>query len=115
MFTARYGPSPFITQIRYVFKGFIYFESDRIFNVLLNWGHPVVYVKIDIGKTVEQNKNYSLLVTQYYYLLYNATSFDPIMGLSSGQEQKIGDMKCTWKCLTGSRSVYIDLYIYLYI
>jgi hypothetical protein len=24
-------------------------------------------------------------------------------------------MKCTWKCLTGSRSVYIDLYIYLYI
>jgi hypothetical protein len=36
-------------------------------------------------------------------------------GSSSGQEQKIGDMKCTWKCLTGSRSVYIGLYIYLYI
>jgi hypothetical protein len=69
---------------------------------------------LDIGKTVEHNKNYLLLVTQYYYLLYNANSFDPTMGSSSsGQEQKIGDMKCTWKCLTGSRSVYIDLYIYI--
>jgi hypothetical protein len=74
-----------------------------------------VYVKIDIGKTVEHNKNDLLLVTQYYYLLYNATSFDPTMGSSSGQEQKIGDMKCTWKCLTGSRSVYIGLYIYLHL
>jgi hypothetical protein len=43
-------------------------------------------------------------------LLHNATSFDPTMGSSSGQQQKIGDMKCT-----GSRSVYIGLYIYLYI
>jgi hypothetical protein len=47
-------------------------------------------------KTVEHNKNYLLLhvVTQYHYLLYNATSFDPTMGSSSGQEQKFGDMKC---------------------
>jgi hypothetical protein len=73
-----------------------------------------VYVKMDIGKkTVKHNKNYVLLVTQYYYLLYNATSFDPTVGSSSGKEQKIGDMKCTWKCLTGSCSVYIDLYIYI--
>jgi hypothetical protein len=48
-----------------------------------------VYVKIDIGKTVEHNKNYLLLVTQYY-LLYNATSFDPTMGSSSGKEKKLG-------------------------
>jgi hypothetical protein len=60
-------------------------------------------INLDIGKTVEHNKNYLLLVTQYFYLLYNATIFDPTMGSSSGQEQKIGDMKCTWKCLTGSR------------
>jgi hypothetical protein len=30
-------------------------------------------------------------------------------------KNKNGDMKCTWKCLTGSRSVSIDLYIYIYI
>jgi hypothetical protein len=66
---------------------------------------------LDIEITVEYNKNYLLLVTQYYYLLYNATSFDPTMGSLSGQEQNIVDMKCTWKRLMGSRSVYIDLYI----
>jgi hypothetical protein len=47
-----------------------------------------VYVKIDIGKTVEHNKNY-VLVTQYY-LLYNATSFDPTVGSSSGKEKNWG-------------------------
>jgi hypothetical protein len=35
---------------------------------------------LDIGNTVEHNKNYLLLLTQYYYLLYNATSFDSTMG-----------------------------------
>jgi hypothetical protein len=39
-----------------------------------------VYAKIDMGKTVEHNKNCLLLVTQYHYLLYNATSFNPTMG-----------------------------------
>jgi hypothetical protein len=68
---------------------------------------------IDIGKNRRTQQNYLLLLTQYYYLLYSATSFDPATESSSGTEQKIGDMKCTWKCLTGSRSVYIGLYNYL--
>jgi hypothetical protein len=46
-------------------------------------------VYIDIGKTVEHNKNYLLLVTQCYCWLHNATSFDPAMGSSSGKEQKL--------------------------
>jgi hypothetical protein len=49
-----------------------------------------VYVKTHIGKTVEYNKNYLLLVTQHCYLLYNATSLDSTMGSSSGQKQKLG-------------------------
>jgi hypothetical protein len=56
-----------------------------------------------------------LSVTQYFYLLHNATSFDPTLGHYQSKEQKFGDMKCTWKCLTGSRSVYMNLDIYLYI
>jgi hypothetical protein len=58
---------------------------------------------MDIGKTVEHNKNYLLLVTQYYYMLNNGTSLDPTMGSSSGQEQKIGDMKCTYLFLHTQR------------
>jgi hypothetical protein len=30
----------------------------------LNWGHPFVYVKLNIGKTREKQENYVLLVTQ---------------------------------------------------
>jgi hypothetical protein len=60
---------------------------------------PLCMLKIDVGKTVEHNKNYLLLLTQYYYLLDNATSFDPTLGSSSDQEQKIGDIKCTFHVL----------------
>jgi hypothetical protein len=70
---------------------------------------------IDIGKP--RRAQQKLFIISYtillFVILYNETSFDPTMGSSSGQEQKTVDMKCTWKCLTGSRSVYINLYIYL--
>jgi hypothetical protein len=88
--------------------------SYQNINLTSLWHSTYSTIIFDIGKNRRTQQNYLLLVTQYYYLLYNATSFDPTMG-SSGQEQKIGDMKCTWKCLTGSRLVYIGLYIYLYI
>jgi hypothetical protein len=39
---------------------------------------------LDIGKTVEHNKNYLP-----YYLLLKATSFDPAMEPSSGNEQEL--------------------------
>jgi hypothetical protein len=65
-----------------------------------------VYVKIDIGKTVEHNKI-------IYYWLHN-TIVGYTMQLVSTQQWG-GYMIRTLKCLTGSRSVYIGLYIYHYI
>jgi hypothetical protein len=72
-----------------------------------------VYVKIDIGKTVEHNK-------MIYYLLHNTIICYTMQLVSTKQwghhqakNKKFGDMKCTWKCLTGSRSVYTGLYLYI--
>jgi hypothetical protein len=79
-----------------------------------------VYVKIYIGKTVEHNDNYLLLVTQYYNLLYNATSFDSTMGVIIRQRTENWGhemyMEVPYGIPFGLHSpLYLSLYLYLYL
>jgi hypothetical protein len=50
-------------------------EKERYLKLIvnLNWGHPVVYVKIDIGKTVEHQQK--LVITCYTMQLVSTEQF----------------------------------------
>jgi hypothetical protein len=70
-------------------------------------------------KSVEQNKNDLLFVTQCYCLLHSAISFDPTIRTSSGKEKNWGHemyMEVPYGIPFGlHRSLYLSLYPYLYI
>jgi hypothetical protein len=69
-------------------------------------------VKSYVRNTIKLSCTKIFLTSVIYYLLYNATSFDPTLGSSSGQEQKIGDMKCTCNFLLCSTVFPISIFTY---